>query len=213
MNKTLLYIHGFASAGSSGTAVQMRTHLYPKGVMVESPDIPVDPIEAMLFLRQKVQDVQPSLIVATSMGALYAEQLRGVPRILVNPSFQMARLLMMRGMGRQQFRNKRMDGSKDFKVDKAMIEAFRQVEKHSFEAITPQEKELVWASLVCRTRMSIARAFSASIMARAISSPFRVNIISTGRCWAIRSFLWWNSFFRSSNQYPNGNDTVIEQKR
>ena len=144
MNKTLLYIHGFASAGSSGTAVQMRTHLYPKGVIVESPDIPVDPIEAMLFLRQKVQDVQPSLIVATSMGALYAEQLRGVPRILVNPSFQMARLLMMRGMGRQQFRNKRMDGSKDFKVDKAMIEAFRQVEKHSFEAITPQEKELVW---------------------------------------------------------------------
>ena len=130
MNKTLLYIHGFASAGSSGTAVQMRTHLYPKGVMVDSPDIPVDPIEAMLFLRQKVQDVQPSLIVATSMGALYAEQLRGVPRILVNPSFQMARLLMMRGMGRQQFRNKRMDGSKDFKVDKAMIEAFRQVEKH-----------------------------------------------------------------------------------
>ena len=143
MNKTLLYIHGFASAGSSGTAVQMRTHLYPKGVMVESPDIPVDPIEAMLFLRQKVQDVQPSLIVATSMGALYAEQLRGVPRILVNPSFQMARLLMMRGMGRQQFRNKRMDGSKDFKVDKQMVAEFKEVEKGLFKE-AKKEQDLVW---------------------------------------------------------------------
>lgn len=144
MNKTVLYIHGFASAGSSGTAVQMRTHLYPKGVSVDSPDIPVNPLEAMQFLRQKVDQLRPSLIVATSMGALYAEQLTGIPRILVNPSFQMARLLMMRGMGRQQFRNKRQDGTKEFRVDKAMIDAFRQVEKHSFEAVSPQEKELVY---------------------------------------------------------------------
>lgn len=144
MNKKVLYIHGFASAGSTGTAVQMRSHLYSKGVAVVSPDIPTDPLQAMDFLRQTVERERPSLIVATSMGALYAEQLTGIARVLVNPSFQMARLLMMRGMGRREFRNKRADGAKEFRVDKAMIEAFRQVEKGSFASVTPEERELVY---------------------------------------------------------------------
>lgn len=140
----VLYIHGFASAGSTGTATQMRNHLYPKGVQVESPDVPVNPLEAMTMLRALVADVKPDLIVATSMGALYAEQLYGVPRILVNPSFHMAKLLTFRGLGRREFRNKRQDGAKDFKVDKSMIQAFQQVEKNSFRGITAEEKTLVW---------------------------------------------------------------------
>ena len=78
------------------------------------------------------------------MGAMYAEQLRGIRRILVNPSFHMARLLTFRGMGRQEFRNKREDGARDFKVDKQMIAEFKEVEKLSFQGITPEEKKLVW---------------------------------------------------------------------
>lgn len=140
----VLYIHGFASAGSTGTATQMRNHLYSKGVQVESPDVPLDPLEAMTMLRALVADGKPDLIVATSMGALYAEQLYGVPRILVNPSFHMAKLLTFRGLGRREFRNKRQDGAKDFKVDKPMIQAFQQVEKNSFRGITAEEKTLVW---------------------------------------------------------------------
>ena len=140
----MLYIHGFASAGSTGTATQMRNHLYPKGVQVVSPDVPVDPLEAISFLKDLVNKEQPDLIVATSMGALYAEQLKGTKRILVNPSFHMARLLTFRGLGRREFRNKRQDGATDFKVDKAMIQAFQQVEKESFKGITNEEKALVW---------------------------------------------------------------------
>ena len=78
------------------------------------------------------------------MGALYGEQLRGVKRILVNPSFHMARLLTFRGFGRREFRNKRQDGATEFKVDKAMIQAFQQVEKESFKGINDNEKALVW---------------------------------------------------------------------
>ena len=140
----MLYIHGFASAGSTGTATQMRNHLYPKGVQVVSPDVPVDPLEAISYLKDLVNKEQPDLIVATSMGALYAEQLKGTKRILVNPSFHMARLLTFRGLGHREFHNKRQDGATDFKVDKAMIQAFQQVEKESFKGITNEEKELVW---------------------------------------------------------------------
>lgn len=142
--KKVLYIHGFASAGSTGSATQMRNHLYPKGVQVISPDVPTDPLEAIAMLKALVEAEQPDLIVATSMGAMYAEQLKGFPRILVNPSFHMARLLTFRGMGRREFRNKRQDGQTEFKVDKQMIQAFQQVEKESFKGIDAKEKQLVW---------------------------------------------------------------------
>lgn len=142
--KKILYIHGFASAGSTGSATQMRNHLYPKGVQVVSPDVPVSPAKAIVFLRNLVETEQPDLIVATSMGAMYAEQLKGIRRILVNPSFHMARLLTFRGLGRREFRNKRQDGATVFKVDKQMIQEFQQVEKESFKDIDAQEKQLVW---------------------------------------------------------------------
>jgi len=142
--KKVLYIHGFASAGSTGSATQMRNHLYPKGVQVLSPDVPTDPIEAITFLKDLVEREMPDLIVATSMGALYGEQLKGFKRILVNPSFHMAQRLTFWGLGRREFRNKRQDGQTEFKVDKQMIQAFQQVEKESFKGITEEEKTLVW---------------------------------------------------------------------
>ena len=142
--KKILYLHGFAGSGASGTATSLRNALYEHGVQVIAPDIPVLPAEAIPFLCRQVEALQPDLIVATSMGAMYAEQLRGHLRILVNPSFTMARLLTFGGMGRKPFRNTRQDGAKDFKVDKEMIAQFKEVEKHSFEGITPAEKDLVY---------------------------------------------------------------------
>jgi hypothetical protein len=76
--------------------------------------------------------------------AMYAEQLRGHLRLLVNPSFSMARLLTFGGMGRKPFRNSRQDGAIDFKVDKEMIAQFREVERQSFKGITPEDKALVY---------------------------------------------------------------------
>ena len=140
----VIYLHGFASAGSTGTATTLRNLLYGRDVSVVSPDIPVMPLEAQQMLSSFVQAEQPDLILGTSMGAMYAEQLRGIPRILVNPSFHMARLLTFRGMGRREFRNKRQDGARDFKVDKELIQQFQQIEKCSFLDITPEEKKLVW---------------------------------------------------------------------
>lgn len=141
---TLLYLHGFAGSGASGTATSLRNALYEHGVQVIAPDIPIMPADALPFLHQQVVDLNPDLIVATSMGAMFAEQLRGHLRILVNPSFCMARLLTFGGLGRKPFRNPRQDGAKDFKVDKDMIAQFKDVEKHSFEGITPEDRDLVY---------------------------------------------------------------------
>ena len=118
--------------------------LYEYGVEVISPDIPVMPVEALAFLQQLVAEEQPSLIIGTSMGGLYTEQMYGVPRIMVNPSFHMARHLTFQGLGKREFLNKRQDGAKDFRVDKEMIAQFREVEKTSFSKITEEEKTRVW---------------------------------------------------------------------
>lgn len=141
---TILYIHGFASSGHSGTPQMLRQMLYPQGVRVLSPDVPVMPAEAFPFLQNLVAQEHPDLIIGTSMGGFYAEQLRGVPRILVNPSFQTSRLLTFRGIGRREFLNKREDGAKDFKVDKTMIEQFKVIEKEAFKGITAADKAMVW---------------------------------------------------------------------
>ena len=46
--KKIVYLHGFSSAGSTGTATNLRNHLYADyGVTVVSPDIPVSPAEAV----------------------------------------------------------------------------------------------------------------------------------------------------------------------
>ena len=149
--KKILFAHGFASSGASGTVMTLRQMLYHSAasdtgdeVRVVAPDLPVMPLEAMEMLRQLAADEQPDLILGTSMGAFYAEQLRGFRRILVNPSFQMARLLTFGGMGRQEFRNKRADGAHDFKVDKEMIAQFRTLEKEAFKGIDAEEKGRVW---------------------------------------------------------------------
>ncbi len=140
----ILYVHGFASGGASGTVMLLRQALYPYGIKVAAPDLPLLPSEAIGLLRTTVEQLRPRLIIGTSMGGFLAEMLRGYPRILVNPSFHTARLLTFRGTGRYPFSCKREDGSKDFKVDKAMIEDFRRMEKLSFQGITPTDKELVW---------------------------------------------------------------------
>ncbi len=149
--KKILFAHGFASSGASGTVATLRGLLYDPvatgtadEVRVLAPDLPVMPDDAMALLWSMAAEEQPDLILGTSMGAFYAEQLRGYRRILVNPSFQMSRLLTFGGMGRQEFRNKREDGARDFKVDKEMIAQFRAMEKESFKGIDAREKQLVW---------------------------------------------------------------------
>lgn len=144
MSRTVIYLHGFASAGNNGTATHLRNALYEHGVSVISLDLPIMPVEAMAFIRNLVAEHQPELIIGTSMGAFYAEQLHGYRRILVNPSFHTSRLLTFRGLGKREFHNRREDGAKDFKVDKEMVTQFKEIEKGSFQQITAEEKELVW---------------------------------------------------------------------
>ena len=142
--KTLLFVHGFASSGRSGTARALRT-LLPEAEVL-APDLPVRPHEALALLHRLVDERRPDLILGTSMGGMYAEQLHGIDRILVNPAFQLAdTILKNNGLGRKEFHNPREDGQKDFLVTKALLEEFREVSSHCFESIDDDERERVFA--------------------------------------------------------------------
>ena len=136
-----MYVHGFASSGSSGTVMALRRHL--EGWQVIAPDLPVDPFEALELLRGIVCDEQPCIVVGTSMGGMYTQQLWGVPRIVVNPSFEMSRTLLFGKMGRNKYMSKRKDGAAEFRIDKAVVERFKEMEKEQFSGITDDEKKLV----------------------------------------------------------------------
>ena len=136
-----MYVHGFASSGSSGTVMALRRHFM--GWRVVAPDLPVDPFEAMELLHRMVDEERPAVVIGTSMGGMYTQQLRGVRRIIVNPSFEMSRSLLFGKMGRNKYTSKRRDGATEFRVDKALVERFKLMEKTQFDGITEEDKAMV----------------------------------------------------------------------
>ncbi len=139
--RKMMYVHGFASSGSSGTVMNLRRSL--PGWRVIAPDLPVDPFEALELLRSIVEEEHPEIVVGTSMGGMYTQQLWGMPRIVVNPSFEMSRSLLFGKMGRNKYMSKRKDGATEFRIDKSVVERFKEMEKHQFDGITEDEKQLV----------------------------------------------------------------------
>ncbi|MBQ4385996.1 MAG: esterase [Prevotella sp.] len=142
-DKTVLYVHGFASSGQSGTVARLR-EVMPQARVV-APDLPIHPEEAISLLHDICRQEQPSLIIGTSMGGMYAEQLRGFDRICVNPALEMGETMRAHGMtGTQQFQNPRQDGQQEFYVDKALIKEYRDRSEHRFEGVTDDDRRRVY---------------------------------------------------------------------
>lgn len=138
----LIYFHGFASSGASGT-VELLRNMMPEDTVI-APDIPVDPVEALPFLQKLCQDEQPDIIVGTSMGGMYAQQMRGFLRICVNPAFNMSTNSKVLKTGTFKFHNGRKDNQKEFRITKDIIQHFNQMERQQFKGITPEEQELCY---------------------------------------------------------------------
>lgn len=137
--KKILYVHGFASSGASGTPKNLRI-LLPNTEVI-SPDLPLSPIEAMKLLHNICEQQKPDLIIGTSMGGLYTEQLYGFDRIVVNPAFQIGETLKkLHGMGKQKWLNPRQDGETEFWVTQDTVNEFKTIMDNSFSKIDENEK-------------------------------------------------------------------------
>ena len=150
----IVYFHGFGSSGASGT-VELLRKLLPQAEVV-APDIPIDPLEALPFLRQLCQDEQPDVVVGTSMGGMYAHQMHGFKRICVNPAVNMSTASKVLKTGEHKFFNGRKDHQKTFRITRDTIQHHNQVERQQFKGITDQDREQVYGlfginDTVCNT--------------------------------------------------------------
>lgn len=137
--KKIVYFHGFCSSAQSGT-VALLSELLPS-TTIRAVDIPVRPAEALELLRDFCAREQPDLIVGTSMGGMYAEQMAGYDRLLVNPAFQIGETMTKHGMvGKQTFQNPRADGVGEFIVTKALVKEYAEAASHCFSHVSEEER-------------------------------------------------------------------------
>lgn len=140
--KKLMYLHGFGSSAASGTVKTLR-ELLPDFDVV-APDIPVDPAEALPFLRGLCMNEVPDVVVGTSMGGMYAQQMRGYNRICVNPAFEMSKKSKMLTVGTHEYFKPRKDGTTHFEITSEIICHHAEMEKHQFDGITETDRKQVW---------------------------------------------------------------------
>lgn len=138
----IVYFHGFASSGATGTAELLRRMLPDDEVI--APDIPMDPVEALPFLKSFCAEHNPDLIIGTSMGGMYAQQMRGFRKICVNPAFNMSRMSKVLKPGTFKYLNGRKDNAKEFRITKETIQHYFAMERRQFDGITADEKEITW---------------------------------------------------------------------
>ena len=137
--KTLMYVHGFGSSGQSGTVSRLRT-VFPNARVV-APDLPVHPAEAQALLSELCTTEKPDIILGTSMGGMYVEQLYGFDRICMNPALCIADTMQAHGLtGTQTFQNPRLDGVQQFYVDKAMVKEYRLASEKRFSGVNEEER-------------------------------------------------------------------------
>jgi len=135
----IAYFHGFASSGATGTAQLLQAAL-PDDLIV-APDIPMDPAEALPLLKSFCETEKPDLIIGTSMGAMYAQQMHGFKKICVNPAFNMSRMSKVLKPGTFKYLNGRKDNAKEFRITKETIQHYFQMERKQFDGITDFDRE------------------------------------------------------------------------
>lgn len=130
----ILFLHGFTSSGECEIAWTLRNELAAVAEVV-APDLPLHPFEAMDMLQDLCSREQFDLIVGSSCGAFYGQQLvrfTGLPAVLVSPFFKMTEFLQPR-IGWQEYKSPRADGVHRFEITPELIDEFAEMELRQFD--------------------------------------------------------------------------------
>lgn len=133
MFPSVIYIHGLSSSGASSTAVNLRKLLPEYDIL--SPDLPIQPQEALTMLIELCELYTPKLIIGTSMGGMFAQQLRGYKKILVNPAFHVSEFMRTQ-LGVHDFLNPRKNGETKYEITSELCDSYQLIEANQFANIT-----------------------------------------------------------------------------
>lgn len=143
--KKILFLHGFTSSGDCEIARTLRSEMAGTAEVV-APDLPLHPFEALGMLKYLCDAEAFDLIVGSSCGAFYGQQLvrfTGVPAILVSPFLRMTEFLAPR-IGSHEYKSPRADGNQTFEVTRELIDEFAAMEQHQFDCYDEFNRNRVW---------------------------------------------------------------------
>lgn len=141
----ILFLHGFTSSGSCAIAEALKKHTRSIANVI-APDLPLHPYEAMDMLKELCSTEEFDIIVGSSCGAFYGQQLvrlTGVPAILINPFFRMTEFLDSR-IGTHSYKSIRKDGINSYEITPELIEEFGKMESEQFNTYNEFNRERVW---------------------------------------------------------------------
>lgn len=146
----ILFIHGLASSGAYKMASTLRILI--KGSEVISPDVPIEPDEALDLLEGICRDEDPDLVVGLSLGGFWAQKLRGRRKILINPDFHISALLESM-IGEVKYLSPRADGAEFFSITQGICDGYRKLEEGQFKDVGPEEAALTTGIFADRDEM------------------------------------------------------------
>lgn len=130
LDLNILYLHGFASSGNSGTAREIQLSL--PHCKVISPDLPVNPADTIDLIREVEENNQIDLVIGTSMGGLLALFTHARNKIIVNPSFHASQIMERRLGGADSvivpFFKKRDNGETEFELTRNIANSYSSLE-------------------------------------------------------------------------------------
>lgn len=138
LHLNILYLHGFGSAGNSGTARELQ-ELLPNCKVV-CPDLPIDSQEALALIGRIVCEESIDLVIGTSMGGLFTMHAPCPNKVVVNPSFHVSRMMNSRLEGNESvtipFFKPRRDGATEFVLTREVVDAYESMETTTFDGNT-----------------------------------------------------------------------------
>ena len=140
--KTVVYLHGYASSSQSSTATYLVKNMPEWNVI--APDIPVDPQEALPFLKDYCVAHHADLVIGTSMGGMYAMQMTDHMRICVNPALHMSQVKDVLMVGTFERFQPTADGRILFTITEEIIRHFKEMEEHMFDGVTSENQSNCW---------------------------------------------------------------------
>lgn len=130
----ILYIHGLGSGKFSSTPQRLREAL-PRAEVL-SPEIPINPREAMAFLEENfLKNTSIDLVMGSSLGGFYSLLLKHHKKILANPAlFADEDIAQGIGLGEQEFLCERDNGARTYMIDEGFMEGLRSIRRKIYEA-------------------------------------------------------------------------------
>lgn len=143
--KKILFLHGFTSSGSCEIAETLRAEL--NGIAdIVAPDIPLHPFKALEMLKDICSDESFDLVVGSSCGAFYGQQLVSLtwcPAVLISPYLKMTEFLSAR-FGLHDYKSKRIDGIQQFEITQDLVDEFADMEELQFDCYEKFNRNRVW---------------------------------------------------------------------